>query len=161
MKTQLKGHKAPSAKDQSSASSSLGKQNMFCIELPNNEALKRIPLQPPSAVWYSAFLFSKLRDITYLSSAVLRQKRRRNTSPDRFIFISRVRILFCWERIIQPRYKQGSSIIQTVLSSIWTTLTNLCYQAWCDDLLMRAKTLFYLSNINTIPCNNTVETLLF
>ena len=48
---------------------------------------------------YSFFLFTKLRD-TYLSSAVLRQKRRRKTSPDRFIFISRVVIFLCWERRI-------------------------------------------------------------
>ena len=58
--------------------------------------------------------FTILRDTTYLSSAVVRQKRRRKMSPNRFIFISRVRILLFWERIIQPRYIQGSLIIQKV-----------------------------------------------
>ena len=55
-----------------------------------------------------------LWDTTYLSSAVQRQKRRRKMSPVRFIFISRVRILLCLVRNIQPQCITESSIIQTV-----------------------------------------------
>ena len=47
-------------------------------------------------------------------------------------------------------FRNRNSFFSLVLSSIWTALANLCYQAWCDDLLMRAKTLFYSSNINTM-----------
>ena len=65
-----------------SALLSIAKHERLCIALP--------------LLLYHIW-FSKLRDTTYLSSAVLRQKRRRKTSPDRFIFISRVRILLCWK----------------------------------------------------------------
>ena len=60
------------------------------------------------------YIYIWLWDTTYLSSAVQRQKRRRKMSPVRFIFISRVRILLCLVRNIQPQCITESSIIQTV-----------------------------------------------
>ena len=59
------------------------------------------------------YIYIWLLDTTYLSSAVQRQKRRRKMIPDRFIFITRVRILFCLVRNI-TRCITESSIIQTV-----------------------------------------------
>ena len=121
-----------------------------------------------------------LRDTTYLSSAALRQKRRRKMSPDGFIFNSRLRILLYWGRSRKPRCIQGSSFIQTVFfflinkvnrDCVDTFLSFKCYSSGngnffnfvylqlfepprqigvTNDLLMRAKTLFCLSNINII-----------